>query len=106
VLVFLISTTAYPANPGFSCDIDLSRSKNGNQWSYHDEKTVISFAEKGQDAAEDVLEITRVRRQFLLDMSNTRSAYKCGSGAQLPKYIALSTTAQKCVVKLDGPRGP
>ncbi len=95
-----------PGKPGFSCNIDLSRSKSRNQWSYHNENTVISFAEKGQDAADDVLEIIRVRQQFLLDMSNTRSAHKCASGAQLPKYIALSTTAQKCVVKLDEPRGP
>ena len=95
-----------PGKPGFSCYIDASRSKNADQWRYYDEKTVINFTEKGQDAEEDVLEIIRVREQFLLDMSNTRSAYKCGAGAELPKYIALSTTAQKCVVKLDRPRGP
>lgn len=95
-----------PSKPGYSCYIDVSRSKDKHQWSDSNEKTVISFAEKGQDAAEALLEIIRVRQQFLLDMSNTRSAYKCGAEAELPKYIALSTSAQKCVVKLDRPRGP
>jgi len=89
--------------PGYTCTIDSSRGDKDSTWSDDGGATLITNAAPFNPTQPDRVKVT-VGKYVSIDMAETQSVGRCGTGAELPRAIVIPATKGACRVWLDSQR--
>jgi hypothetical protein len=90
-----------PEGPsGHTCTIDSNRDDKDATWSEDGGATVITNATPFNPTQPDRVKVT-VGKSIFIDMAETQSVGRCGTGAELPRAIVIPATKGACRVWLD-----
>jgi hypothetical protein len=91
-----------PHRPGYVCTVDSSRGDEDSQWSEDGNATLIANGSPWNPSKPDRIKVT-VGTQVAIDLSETQSLGRCGSGAELPQTIVIPAQKGACRVRLREP---
>jgi hypothetical protein len=88
--------------PTFICTIDASRTDNNSAWTEDGSATLIANGSPWNPNEPDRVKVT-VGRDVSIDLSETQSLGRCGTGAELPQSITIPAQGKACRVQLRAP---
>jgi len=84
---------------GFSCMIDVSRTDGQSKWSDEGDATLIVNPHPLNPDESDRLKVT-VGQHVSIDLEESKTTYRCGAGAELPRVIVIPAGRKACRVWL------
>ena len=90
------------AAPPFTCTIDSSRADKDAVWTENAGATLIANGSPFNPNEPDRVKVT-VGPDVSIDLDETQSLGRCGSGAELPQSIVIPAKGKACRVQLGKP---